>query len=113
MEKWLNVEFESSSSKTLQFIAFAKDFKSYIKELTKKNFDLVGWSVGHFIISGFLQDKGTGKFVYFSLPDVRFDRNGWAEKVLVRTAKDAKDFSGGSNWFCKLEDVGEKAKSLV
>ena len=50
----------------------------------------------HFGASGFFTLGN--KIWYFSLGDVRWDRN-----FLIRTAKDYKDFSGGSNLFLSVE----------
>ena len=46
------------------------------------------------------------KFVYFSTSDVRFDRFGWADRLLVRIAKHAKDYTGGRNQSTELQNFG-------
>jgi len=88
--------FESSCGKTPEFVSFCKTFKrEFNAELKKIEAENVKYSYGHFYISGFFTLNG--KAYYFSISDVRhFPEN----KMLIRTAKDYKDYTGGSNnWF--------------
>ena len=113
IEKWVGFTFQSSSMKTPEFSAFAKDFKKNLLEQIKKDFELVDWSVGHFEVSVFIQDKQSKKFIYLSISDVRFFRDGWFDNVLIRTAKHAKDYTGGSNSYCKFENINKQALYLI
>jgi len=112
MAKWDNYLFESSSSKTPEFKAFASDFKKEIKrQATIYGLALSSFNIGHFYVSGFLQVRDN--FVYFSCSDVRYFPNDWKNNLLYRTARDIKDFTGGSNHCCSLDQLGEKAKALL
>ena len=111
IQDWYNITFKSSIEKTQQFKDFAKDFWKEIKKQTKDNFDIVGKNNGHFYISGFLQNKNNNKYFYFNVPDVRFNKN-WYLKILIRTAKNKKDYSGGQNILVKIEDFGKGLKKL-
>ena len=113
MQKWMGFRFESSSGLTAEFSEFAKDFKKHLKQQTQKEFDMMDWSRGHFYISGFLQHKKSKRFVYFSVSDVRFFRDEWFENVLIRTAENEKDYTGGINTHCKFSEINEKAKKLL
>jgi len=53
-------------------------------------------SIGHFECFGFVENTANGKCVYFSTSDYR----GRPVKVMYRTAKDTKDYTGGSNQWC-------------
>ena len=75
--------FESSTTKTPQFVSFAKKFRNEIKKELPAGAELVNFNVGHFYVSGFIKLL-TGKFFYFSISDVRFFPDG---KLLIRTAK--------------------------
>jgi len=101
--------FESSSSKTPEFIAFCNVFKSeFTKELKSIDAKDIVFSIGHFYISGFFTiDKQAW---YFSLPDVRQmdyvlknNPNSCWSQLLYRTAKDYKDYRGGNNRYVKIE----------
>lgn len=104
--KALTAEFESDSTLTPQFQAFARQFKATMKaELEKAGATLVDFSRGHFKCSGFYQ---VGNNVgYFSLPDVRHrvmsNIGGYGEPshdLLYRTAKAVKNYDahGQNNW---------------
>jgi hypothetical protein len=44
---------------------------------------------------------------YASISDVRFFKNSWFDNVLIRTAKSKVDYTGGSNNYCKLEEIND------
>ena len=111
--KWLGFTFQSSSSKTREFRSFVRDFKKALKENTEKDFDLVNFSKGHFYCTGFLRSKENGKMVYFSISDVRFFPDEWFNNVLIRTAENEKDYTGGSNNYCRFYEIREKALRLI
>ena len=91
--------FEQGSYNSPEFLAFAKTFKGeFKKQLEGVGAVLFKFSVGHFYLSGFFM-KGSN-FYYFSW------HNG-DNQLMYRTAKDAKDFTGGSNQWVRLsEDLG-------
>lgn len=97
--KFYKTNFEQESTKTPEFLTFAKSFKSQIKkDLQQLGAKLEVFSVGHFYLSGFFS-KG-GSCYYFSW------HNG-DSNLMYRTAKHTKDFSGGYNQWVKLsEDLG-------
>lgn len=113
ISNWKDVEFESSSGKTEQFKKFAREFKAAIKEQTKDDFEVASYNVGHFEISGFLKSKtDDSKFIYFGISDVRSFYNQWMSKILIRTANNLKDFSGGHNNYNDLVSLGERVKYM-
>lgn len=111
--KWIDYPFASSSSTTSEFREFEKDFIEGVKKQVGNEFKLYGFGGSHFYVSGFLKNKKTGKIVYISVSDVRFFPNGWYEDVLIRTAKDEKDYTGGRNNSCNFYEIYEKAKELT
>jgi hypothetical protein len=95
------------STKSPEFKSFARKFNNRLK----KQFSSIGGrdykgKVGHFYISGFVDVQG--QTYYFSISDVR---HGFGSDILVRTAKDRKDFSGGSNNYIPMDsDFAENFK---
>jgi len=92
----------TGSRNTAEFKSFARKFNNRLK----KQFSSIGGrdykgSVGHFYISGFVDVQG--ETYYFSISDVR---NGFGANtdILVRTAKDRKDFTGGANHFIPMDN---------
>ncbi len=106
----LNTEFESSSTKTKQFMDFVKLFKSeFKKEFQKINASGIEFHVGHFYISGFFEVNG--KLFYFSLSDVRGMNYQDSVSLLYRTAQHRKDWTGGSNQYVTIEEgMAEKMR---
>ena len=95
----LGFEFESSSSRTPQYLEFHKVFKKELSAVLKLHVKRVEFSKpNHFDVSGFFELLN-GKIYYFSLSDLRLDKGN----ILIRTATDFKDYSGGSNNFLKLD----------
>jgi hypothetical protein len=105
MKKWLNHSFTSSSIRTPEFISFEKDFVKELKKQLNDEFEMHGFRNGHFYISGFLVNRNTNKVVYISISDVRFFPDEWYNNVLIRKAKDIKDYTGGSNNKCEFNKI--------
>jgi hypothetical protein len=112
MNKWLNNQFQSSSSTTQEFKSFARDFNKYLVKELGTDYKVVDFSRGHFYVSGFIQNK-QGQYIYFSTSDVRFFPNEWYDNVLIRTAKDVKDYSGGANKRTTLKNIKESIERLL
>jgi len=116
IENWIDFEFESSSGLTQEFAQFARDFKKYIKRFandTDIKYQLINFDRGHFHCSGFIKNRITQKFAYFSISDVRYFPNEWFDHILVRTAKNETDYTGGSNTYCRLDQLNKSVDQLT
>ncbi len=92
--------------------AYSKEKSLVKKALRDANFEDIKVSNGYYYFSGFA--KKNNKIIYYSLSDVRhYSKNH--NPLLIRTAKDYKDFTGGSNNFCLLdkENIQELANHLT
>ena len=83
------------------------------RALKQADFTDIKYSNGYYYFSGFAPKNN--KTIYFSIPDVRY---GWASdglNLLIRTAKDYKDYTGGSNNYSSLivKDIQELSNKLV
>ena len=107
--KLLEGGFESSSGTTPEFLNFFRTFKKeFTKELESIGATNIQIGKGHFYVSGFFTVYN--QIWYFSIPDVRGmsygmfkDPNSCMNKLLYRTAKDYKDYTGGNNRYAKIE----------
>lgn len=108
IEKWIDYEFKSSASKTPEFSAFIRDIRKYIKGNLPDKAELINFSIGHFEVSGFIKRKN---YVYFLIGDLR--GGGWDKTILVRTAKNEEDFTGGSNDYTNLKEFKKKVNYLL
>ena len=112
IEKWLNYSFSSGVTTGEDFNIFFREIKKFIKKNLPSEIELVKMDKNHYYFSGFLKNKKNGKYIYFSVSDVRFFKDDWYYNVLVRTAKDENDYTGGCNNYCKITELGEKALQL-
>lgn len=91
-------EFESSSGKTPEYLAwhrtFKREFTKFLQERGASSI-MIG-KPNHFDMSGFFT-MGI-QLWYFSISDLR----GFKDNMLVRTAKHYKDFTGGTNQYIAL-----------
>lgn len=88
------VEFESSTGDTNQQREFRRLFKTDIHRILKGKTKRIELNKNHFEMYGFFETLD-GKTFYFNTGDLR-----WFAKqsgMLIRTAKDFQDFTGGSN----------------
>jgi hypothetical protein len=114
MENWVSFQFSSGGFAGSDYIAFQKNAKIDLKAMAEENgFVLHGFSKGHYEFSAVLKDKETETYIYVSISDVRFFPNKWWYEVLYRTMAHEKDWTGGSNCFCRWSDIGVKARQLV
>ena len=97
--------FQSSSGLTPEFAEFFKTFKSeFTKELKSQGATNIVFNRGHFYVSGFCTINN--QVWYFNLSDVRDMEyclnQSCMGKLLYRTAKDYKDFTGGQNRYATI-----------
>lgn len=114
LNKWYNKEIENWGATTSkQYRDFESDYKKVLKETCKEiGFELKDFNKNHYDFSAVLQNKKNKLFYYISVSDVRGCKNEWANRLLYRTMKNEKDWTGGTNYYCKLVDLEEKLISL-
>ena len=115
-KKWNGKSFEdwgaymSDSAK-----AFYRAFKGYLKRAFP-DAEVVGFKPNHYDASGFLVFPEGTVYVSHSMDRYRlrvdFDETGAMNGVLYRTARDTKDFRGGHNNFCSINELKESVEEL-
>lgn len=99
--KATQAEFESSSGRTPEYLAWHRLFKrEFTKFLESKG--MTGIDIGkpnHFDMSGFFKDGGKDQIWYFAIGDLR----GFKDRMLIRTAQHYKDYTGGKNEYIPLD----------
>lgn len=113
LQKWQAPSFTSSTTVTPEFSAFARDFRTALRKSLISTWELIGFQRGHFYCSGFLRHQTTGQYLYSAISDVRFFPDHWATHLLVRTARNAADYTGGLNHYIDLMPISEAIQSLV
>ena len=98
-------EFESSSSRTPEYLAWHRLFKrEFTKFLSSKG--MTGIEIGnpnHFDLSGFFKDGAKDQIWYFRIEDIRWSK----QSMLIRTAQHYKDFTGGPNQYIPLDALDD------
>ena len=114
-KEYVNYHFVSSSELTHEFKSFATKLKRRLtKAVEEENLEMTDFSRGHFYCSGFVYNPETKKYAYFNVGDVRWGVMGKPlDTCLIRTAKNAKDYHGGDNNYCRVYDMAKKLKALT
>ena len=111
VSKYIGHQFQSSCGRTPEYAEFEKQCKRELKTQCKEaGINLHRFNSNHFQWSAVLEKDG--KFVYVSLPDVRFESK-WYYNVLIRTMAHAEDWTGGSNKYCLFGSIGKIAAWLL
>jgi len=79
---------------------FKKEKRRIVKVLTEMGCTDIKINYGFYFFSGFFTSK-TGQVYYLSSPDVRF---GY-DRILYRTAKNYKDYTGGGNNYVNVNEL--------
>lgn len=112
LRKYLNGIEDYGSVVSPQYKTFQTKYRNYIKALAKAhNGELVKFNPSHYEFSCFV--KRNGKYVYIAISDVRYFKNQWYSHILIRTAQNEKDYKGGSNYYTRLEELGEMIEEFT
>lgn len=88
-----------------EFDQFSRDFKSALKEICGRDWEVTKYSKGHYFVSTFLRNRSNPeKFLYLNISDIRHFPN-WHTSILYRTAENEKDYRGGTNQYSSLENL--------
>lgn len=111
---WKNYRFSSGTTTGNDYKQFQKEMKSDLKKQAKKeHFVVYKFLPNHYEFSAVLKKEDIEKYIYISISDVRFFINEWYNRVLIRTMEHDKDWTGGSNQYCKWTEVGKYANRLA
>jgi len=98
--------------------SFYRAFKNYIKR-SFPNADLVGFKPNHYDASGFIIQDGNCIYVSHSLNrgynggcEADFSDSSCSGGVLYRTAKSTKDYTGGHNHFCSINNMTDAIRDM-
>ena len=100
------------------FKRFSRDFKSTIKDIAiPVNGEVVSFNSGHYYVSSFI--KINEKYIYISYEANRgnksldLTRDDCFFGILVRKAKNEKDYHGESNHFCNIDTLLDTIKEIL
>jgi len=108
LQRYLNKDIENYGGITSpEYRSFERKFKNYIEKVMIDNGgELVKFNPNHYEFSCFV--KRNNKYLYISISDVRYFKNSWYNNILIRTANNEKDYSGGRNDYTSLQCLDKK-----
>ena len=113
LEKYLNYQFSTGCYTGKDYLTFQRKYINYLRALCKeRNWTLVNVGKNHYCFTTFIKTD-YDLYVYISIPDVRFLKNEWYNHILIREAKDEKDYHGGRNHYTTLPELPRKVLSLT
>lgn len=114
LKQWYDREIENWGGTTSQeYKDFQRGYRNVLKEIGKEiRMELHSFNKNHYEFSAVMQSTITKQFYYISISDVRYFKNEWANKILYRTMAHDKDWTGGSNRFCSLENLSKSLEFL-
>ena len=99
------------------FKSFARKFKNYLKRSLPEGYKVVGHRCGHYDLSGFVENNG--KYVYYSWywnrgsQPIDLASPDMNNHVLYRRAENEKDYRGGGNHFCSVQDLPKEIAGML
>lgn len=112
MREWLGFQFRASSGLTPEFAAFFSQYRATIARLLGPDYDL-NLRRGHQDVHGFARHRGSGRYVHLSCSQVCYFQDGWYQHILIRTAENERDYTGGQNHYTDLPQVKAAADALI
>lgn len=112
LRKYIGYEFSSGPYTGKDYLSFQTKYINYLRSLCREN----GWELaniirGHYYFDVFIKNA-ENKYINLIVSDVRGYKPEWYYHVLIRTAKDEKDYHGGSNHYTSLDDLQESLTRL-
>ena len=113
LEKYLNYEFSTGCYTGKDYLTFQRKYINYLRALCKeRHWSLMNVGKNHYCFTAFIKTHDD-LYVYISIPDVRFWKNEWYNHILIREAKNEKDYHGGRNHYTTLTELHRKVLSLT
>lgn len=112
LKKYLHYEFSTGVYTGKDYISFQTKYVNYLRSFCRQN----NWELGkvfrnHYSFSCFIKNT-EGKYVFFSIFDVRYYKADWYNNILIRRADSEEDCTGHSNHYTSLENLQTNIERL-
>ncbi len=112
LEKYVGYEFSTGVYTGKDYLSFQTKYINSLKTVCRSNnWELVSVLRNHYCFSCFIRNN-QNKLIYLSISDVRYFTNYWYNRILIRTAKHEKDYTGGSNNYTSLTELEDSVGRL-
>lgn len=112
LSQYIGYRFESSTQRTPEYVSFERKYRNHIKKNLPEGYTLHSFNGNHFEFSCVIKTN-KDKFLYFSIPDVRFFPEEWKDDILIREMEHEKDWTGKTNYRTTLDTMKEDLKELA
>lgn len=119
ISKWNSKSIQDDGSVvSKQFVRFAKDYKTMLSDICQSiGATLASFRRGHYDLSAFIEKDGHFVYISFSVPRGEMPLNLFEANAmhgtLARTARHAKDYTGGMNTFCSIAELPNRVNRLL
>lgn len=99
-----------------EFKSFTRAFKNTLKKALDSDYELIGFKASHYDFSGFVKKADAYVYVSYSMNrglPLALSTSGCCGGILVRTAKNDKDYIGGPNTFACFLSVKGQIEKLI
>lgn len=112
IKKYLNYEFSTGWSTGEDYRNFENEYIKYIKIFCKKYYwKPIKINKNHYQFSMFIKND-KNKIIYLAISDVRYYKNEWYNKILIRMANSENDYIGEKNNYSSLESLHTNLNNL-
>lgn len=113
LKKWIGHRFSSGPETGDDYERFQRDMRTDLRRQAKASgLEFHAFNKGHYGFSAVLRNPENNRFIYVSIPDVRYWQDQWSNHVLYRTMEHERDWTGGGNHLGNWEEIGQAAMEL-
>lgn len=114
LKKWIGYQFSSGITTGEDYKQFQRAMRTDLRRQAQEvGLELHSFSPSHYEFSAVLKNPVNNRFIYVSIPDVRFWQDEWSSHVLYRRMKHERDWTGEGNHDGAWEKIGTLACELA
>lgn len=111
LRPFVDYVFSSGGIAGDDFKSFNTKFKNHLNKILPEGFSVTVWNKMHYECSCIIQTP-SGRYIYVSIPDVRYNPNEWFTNILYRTVSDGHGSRSGQNRFTDLFNLVKDIQKL-
>ncbi|MBO4542239.1 MAG: hypothetical protein J5725_03550 [Bacteroidales bacterium] len=111
LREYVNYVFVYGEVTPKEYKSFARKYRNVLKKMLPNGWEIVEFGGNWFTMSGVIKTDDD-RFIFVSIPDVRYSVNAWIDDILIRTMKNDHDWTGGMNHYTSLFEFSEDVQKL-
>lgn len=93
--------------------SFENKYRNFLKRVCLSHDYVLKFCGSHYEFSCFVTNERNGKCVYIRISDVRYFKNEWWNHILIRSAQNDHDYTGGANQYTALPELESRIVQMV